>query len=294
MKNMTVKVSGLAIAMLLALPAISMAQGTGQSSGMGQGSGQMGTPPNKQQAPPDTKQASPATPAAPVLDPKEEADFKKVSTMQMSKPDDVAKAGESFAKTYPKSNHLETVYSILAAAYMQIGDENNMFKYGRMTLTANPNNIDGLAVMTVATARKIDPDQRADAAAKEKQVEDWSGRCINTLQGLIKPDGVTDADFARSRDGKMAMCYSGLGQTQLFEGKLADAVKDLSMATKLEGSTPDPVDLYLLGMALSANKQYPEAVTAFQQCVKDTDQRMVPLCQEQLGNAKKDAAKAPK
>lgn len=287
MKNLTVKVSGLAIAMLLAMPAISMAQSMGQSSGMG--SSGMGNPPAQQtqQPPPDSKQAAPATPAAPVLDPKEEADFKKVSTMQMSKPDDVAKAGEAFAKAYPKSNHLETVYSILAGAYMQIGDENNMFKYGAMTLRMNKDNIDALAVMSVATARKIDPDQKADAAMKEKNVEDWSGRCISALQTLPKPDGVSDADFARSRDGKMAMCYSGLGQTVLFEGRVADAVKDLSMATKLEGSTPDPVDLYLLGMALMNNKQYPEAVTVFQQCVKDTDQRMVPMCQEQMGNAKK-------
>jgi len=283
MKNITVKGSGLAIAMLLALPAISMAQGMGQSQGMGAGSGQMGTPPNQAQP----AQQNPPSAAAPALDVKEEDAFKKLSGLQTAKPEDVTRNGEAFVKTFPKSNHLETVYSILASAYMQEGDENNMFKYGRLTLQANPNNVDGLAVMSVATARKIDPENHPDAAAKEKQVEDWSGRCITSLQSVTKPDGVSDADFARSRDGKLAMCYSGLGQTVLFEGKLGEAVKDLTKATQLEGSTPDPVDLYLLGMALMNNKQYPEAVTAFQQCLKDTDQRMVPLCQEQIGNAKK-------
>nr|HEV7954222.1 tetratricopeptide repeat protein [Candidatus Acidoferrales bacterium] len=285
MKNMTVKGSGLAIAMLLALPVISMAQGMGQSQGqgMGTGSGQMGTPPNQQQP---AQQATPAT-AAPALDAKEEDAYKKLSSMQTAKPEEVIRNGEAFTKAFPKSNHLETVYSILASAYMQVGDENNMFKYGHLTLVANPNNVDGLAVMSVATARKIDPDNHPDAAKKEKDVEDWSGRCISSLQSLTKPEGVSDADFARSRDGKLAMCYSGLGQTVLFEGKVGEAVKDLTKATQLEGSTPDPVDLYLLGMALMTNKQYPEAVTAFQQCMKDTDQRMVPLCQEQLGNAKK-------
>jgi hypothetical protein len=293
MKNLTVKVSGLAIAMLLAMPAISMAQSMGQTSGMGSG---MSTPPNQQtqQAPPpDSKQAAPATPAAPVLDPKEEAAFKGVSSMQMSKPEDVAKAGEAFAKAYPKSNHLETIYSILAAAYMQLGDDNNMFKYGRMTLQLNKDNIDALAVMSVATARKIDPDNRPDALQKEKNVEDWSARCISTLQALVKPDNVTDADFARSRDGKLAMCYSGLGQTYLFEGKTPDAVKVLSTGVKLEGTAPDPVDLYLLGMAYQGNHQFTEAVTVFQQCVKDTDQRMVPICTDQLNKAK-EAAKSGK
>jgi tetratricopeptide (TPR) repeat protein len=283
MKNMTVKASGLAVAMLLALPVISMAQGMGQGMG-GTGTGQMGAPPT-QQSPATQQQTPPA--AAPQMDVKEEDAFKKVSSMQSAKPEDVAKAGGDFAKAFPKSNHLETIYSIMAGAYMQMGDDNNMFKYGTLTLNLNPNNIDGLAVMSVATARKIDPDNRAEATMKEKKVEEWGGRCITALQNLTKPDGVTDADFARSRDGKMAMCYSGLGQTYLFEGKVSEAVKDLSNATKLEGSLPDPVDLYLLGMALMGNKQYPEAVTAFQQCVKDTDQRMVPLCQEQMGNAKK-------
>jgi hypothetical protein len=282
MKNMTVKGSGLAIAMLLALPVISMAQGMSQQ-GMGSGSGQMGTPPN--QAQPAQQNTPSAAPAAP--DQKEEESFKKLTSLQTAKPEDVIRNGEAFTKAFPKSNHLETVYSILAGAYMQVGDENNMFKYGRLTLTANPNNVDGLAVMSVATARKIDPDNHPAATKMEKDVEEWSGRCITSLQSLTKPEGVSDADFARSRDGKLAMCYSGLGQTVLFEGKVGEAVKDLTKATQLEGSTPDPVDLFLLGMALMDNKQYPEAVTAFQQCIKDTDQRMVPMCQEQMGNAKK-------
>lgn len=292
MKNMTVKATGLAIAMMFALPAISMAQtmgqSTGQSSGMGQSSGQMSTPPNQQQAPPDTKQAAPATPAAPgALDPKEEEAFKKVSTMTMSKPDEVAKAGESFAKTYPKSNHLETVYSILATAYMQLNDQKNLMKYGNETLRMNPNNIDGLAVMTVSTARTIDPAQKMDASNKEKQVDDWGGKCVKALQELIKPDNVTDADFARSRDGKMAMCYSGLGLAAYNEGKVADAVKDFSMATKLEGPQADPVDLFLLGVSLTTNKQYPEAMTALQACIKDGDPGMTPRCQDQLNETKK-------
>src|ERR1039458_10057204 len=173
MKNMTVKATGFAIAMLLALPVISMAQGMGQqgmgqSQGMGTSSGQMGTPPNQQQQPPpDTKQTPPAT--APALNPDEEKAIKSMRGMQSSDPKDVTKAGETFIKTYPKSNYLETVYSILTAAYMQLGEEANMFKYGRLTLQMNKDNIDGLAVMTVATARKIDLDQKSDAAMKEKQ-----------------------------------------------------------------------------------------------------------------------------
>jgi tetratricopeptide (TPR) repeat protein len=289
MKNMTVKVPGLAMAMLLALPAISMAQSmgqsSGQSSGMGQSSGQMSAPPNKQQAPPETKQAAPAAPAS-GLDPKEEEAFKKVSTMQMSKPEEVVKAGEGFAKAYPKSNHLETVYSILATAYMQMNDQKNLMKYGNETLRMNPNNIDGLAVMTVSTARTIDPAQKMDASNKEKQVDDWGAKCVKALQELIKPDSVSDADFARSRDGKMAMCYSGLGLSAYNEGKVADAVKDFSMATKLEGAQPDPVDLFLLGVALTGTKQYPEATTALQACIKDGDPGMTPRCQEQLNEVK--------
>jgi hypothetical protein len=286
MKNMTMKVSGMAMAVLFALPVISMAQSMGSSAGMGSG---MSAPPNQQtqQPPQDNKQAAPATPAAPVLDAKEEEAFKKVSGMTMAKPDEVAKAGESFTKAYPKSNHLETVYSILATAYMQLNDQNNLMKYGRMTLEKNPNNVDGLAVMTVSTARMIDPAQKTDAAKKEAQVDEWGRKCISALQGLIKSEGVSDADFARSRDGKMAMCYSGLGLSAYNEGKVADAVTDFSMATKLESPQADPVDLFLLGVSLTTNKQYPEAMTALQACIKDGDPNMTSRCQEQLNEAKK-------
>jgi tetratricopeptide (TPR) repeat protein len=293
MKNTSVKALGLAIAVLLVIPAVSMAQTMG--SGMGSNeNGRMSASPNQQgqTPPPDAKPATPA--AAPVVNPEEEAAFKKLKAMPPTTDPKVLVQGyESFVSKYPKSGYLDTAYAMLAASYMQLEDPDKMFAYGNKALATNPNNVEALAVMTMATARTIDPGQKADAAAKEQKVETWGHQCLETLGKVTKPEYMTDADFSKTRDGKLAMCHSGLGLADLNEGKNGEAVKEFSAATKLEaqeGQAPDPVDLFLLGVALSNTKQYNDAMTAFQQCIKDTDQRMAPRCQEQLNETKKAAA----
>lgn len=291
------KFLGLVAATLIVLPAASWAQGMG-SQGMGGG---MASPPSQQpqqqqgqQGQTGQKPATPAAaPTAPVPSPAEEAAWKKLSNTSSTDASAVAKEAEDFLKKYnadptKPSLYADRVYAELAAAYMQLpGEQDKMFAALRQSLTLNQNNVDALALMSMANSRRIKADQ-PNAAAVETATEAMAKHGIELLTAVQKPDGISDTDFARNRDEKLAMCHSGLGRVEQLQGKDADAAQEFAMAVKLE-TPPDPVDQYLLGISLLDSKQASGAVTAFQDCLKDPGP-MMQGCTGGLAEAKKAAA----
>jgi tetratricopeptide (TPR) repeat protein len=269
---------------------------TVSSQGMG---GQMAPPPNQQsQTQGQQGQAKPATPApaAPTTSPAEEAAWKKLSTTTSTDASEVAKDGEDFLKKFNSdpakpSIYADKVYGQLAAAYMQLNEPDKMFAALRKALDINPDNIEALAIMSMAGSRRIDP-KAPNAPDKEKATEAMARRGIELLNALQKPDSMTDAVFTTSRDEQLAMCHSGLGRVDQLEGKPVEAAQEFAMAVKLE-TPPDAVDEFLLGVSLSDSKQFGAAVSAFTDCLKDPGP-MKEMCTNALSEAKKAAASAPK
>ncbi len=285
MKTM-MKTLGLALATMIVLPAASMAQGMGQ-----QGSG-MGT--NKQQNPPPTtgqagQQATP--PATPAIDPAEEAAFKKAIAVGATDPKAVAQQGEDFMKKYPNSRYATQIYALMASAYMQMNDPVNAMADGLKSLDKYADNVDALSVLAVVMSRQYNPGQQPDAQEKLQQAEKYARTGIDQLTALQKPTDQTDADFTKMRDAKLAMCYSGLGLVEYKENKSTDAALQFAEAVKRE-IPPDPVDQYLLGVALMDTKQYAGAVATFQDCLKDP-LKMKDLCESGLKEAKQKLATQP-
>jgi Flp pilus assembly protein TadD len=102
---------------------------------------------------------------------------------------------------------------------------------------------------------------------------------------------MTDEQFARARDEKLAMCHSALGLADLDQNKAVEATQEFTEALKLE-ATPDPVDQYLLGMTLMQQNQFAPAQTAFESCAKPGT-AMSERCKQQADTAKKQAAAKP-
>src|SRR5579863_4934920 len=91
------KTLGLVLATAIVLPAASWAQGMGQQqgSGAGMGANKQNPPATGQQGQAGQQQAAPATPpAAPKIDPAEEAAFKKLTTAPTLDPKSAALNGE--------------------------------------------------------------------------------------------------------------------------------------------------------------------------------------------------------
>jgi len=298
MKSSTPKFLSLACVAALILPAACMAQGMGQqqqgmgNQGMGQNS-QMSQPPNQQNQQGQAQQ-KPATPATPTVNPAEEAAWKKLASPSTDA-NAVVKEAEDFLKKYntppAKSVYADRVYGLLAHAYMQEGEDDKMFGALRAALDVNPDNVEALSLQAMARSRRIkssDP----HAAEVEQGVTELAQHGIEVLNAIQKPEGLSDADFQRTKNEELAMCHSALGRVAQLQGKPSDAATEFQTAVSLE-TPPDAVDEYLLGMSLMDGKQYAGAVTALQGCLKDPGP-MKDLCTDQLAAAKKAAASAPK
>lgn len=280
------KTLGLALASLMVLSGTSAAQGMGQQQGAGTGMGA------SKQNPPTTGQqgqaAAPATPpAAPKIDPEEEKGFKALTSVTTANPKEVAQKCEDFMKKYPDSRYATQIFALEASAYMQMNDSAKAQEYGRKSLEKYPYNVDALAVMSVVLSRSYDASQPG-AAQKLADAEKYARTGIDQLTSLQKPTDQVEADFNKMRDSKLAMCYSALGLVEYDQNKSTEAALQFSEAIKRE-NPPEPVDQYLLGMALMDTKQYAGAVTAFQDCLKDPGP-MQKACENQLAVAKKNAS----
>jgi tetratricopeptide (TPR) repeat protein len=251
-----------------------------QAQGQQQQQGQQGA--QGQQSPP---------PAAPAVDPAEEAAYKQVTSNTVTDPKAVVAAGEDFLKKYPNSRYVGFVYARLTSAYYTLGDADKMIADGNKALELIPDNVDVLAIMAVATSRRIDPSQ-LDADQKMRATETYAKNGIMLMNQLQKPADANEEQWNHARDEKLAMCYSALGLVYLHRNSATEAVQALTEATKLE-NPPDPVDQYLLGVSLKATKDYANAITVLDACAKQ-DGPMQPRCKQELESVKKAAANVPK
>lgn len=233
---------------------------------------------------------APAQPAAPPVDPKEEAAYKQFANIPGNDAKSLVNSGESFIQTYPNSRYNGVVYSRLTNAYMQIGDDKKMFEAGDKALAVIPDNVDVLPALAMAYSRRIDAGAM-DADQKLRKVETYANSGILLLNQLQKPANA-GPEWDRSRDLKLAWCHSALGLADYDRQKYTESVQQFTEAIKLGGSDPDPVDQYLLGMAFVGNKDFTNAVPALDACSKD--QQLGPTCQKARDDAKKKASGQPK
>jgi tetratricopeptide (TPR) repeat protein len=250
--------------------------------------GKPGGAPAGQQNPPAAGQQE--QPAAPKLNPEEEAEYKK---FLQTKPDDaqaLVKAGEEFLKKFPESRYRESIYSRLTGAYMRLGDENKMVESGEKALQLNPDDVDVLPLMAMALPRRFDPN---DISSEQLLVraQNYAQHAIELLQKLPKPASLTDEQFTRARNEKLAMCHSGLGLVSYYQNNVPRMASELEQALQLEAE-PDAVDEFLLGFAYTRLGRYSDAVTQLERCSAQQTP-MQQRCKTLLEQVKKLAQQQP-
>ncbi|SRR5712692_1078389 len=236
----------------------------GQGSGPGQEK-----PPNPPaqkdgQTTPPAKPASPADSSPPPVNAEEEAAYKALFEMKGTDFQRQIQMGEEFLKKYPDSRYRESVYSRLANAYLSVGDVDKMLAAGEKALELKKEDVDVMALMAFVLPRRTNP-SALDGNRKLVKAEGYAKQTIELLAAMPKPANLTDEDFSKAKNEKLSMCHSGLGLVYYYRQKYAEAVPEFEQATHL-ASSPDPVDFYLLGLALNAEKRFSDAATAFGRC----------------------------
>lgn len=276
---------GLAVFVLMAVLA------TGST--LAQQAGQQPPPP---QQPPQQPGQTATPPATPPVNQEEEDAYKAFYEAKGSDPVAIIAAGEGFLKKFPESRYRESVYSRLAQAYLNSDDPQKLEKLAvaaEKALQLNPDNVDVLSVYSYSMLRRFDPNA-LDAEQKLNKAETTAKHGIELLNSMQKPAAITDEDFARAKNEKLAMCRSGLGLAYLHRQRYTDATTELEQATTLI-SNPDPTDLWLLALVYQGSKRYQEAAGAFGRC-SEIEWPWKDRCKTNAANAKKmaDQAGAPK
>jgi tetratricopeptide (TPR) repeat protein len=232
---------------------------------------------------------APATSAPGPEDPAESAAYKAFLAAHAPDPTAQIKLGEDFAKKYPSSRHLTSVYSALALDYLSQGDSDKMVAVAQKAIAIDPDNVDALSLTVWGMSRTVDPGD-PNAASEFAMLENYGHHAIVLIATMPKPAGLDDAAFTAAKNDNLSMCHSGLGLIDLKLGKNDEAVIEMTQALAL-AATPDPVDYYLLGTAYETVGRYDDAVDTFTKCAAAGS--MQDRCKAGIEDAKKQKLLAP-
>jgi tetratricopeptide (TPR) repeat protein len=209
-----------------------------------------------------TAQAAPVVPPTP----QEEADFKAFSAVPQNDIDKRIPLAEQFLQKYPQSQYRPAMYQTLVSGYLAKQEVPKMIEVGEKEIALNPNDTPILGLMGQTLARTLNP-KAPDALAQLNKAELYSKRAIEVTPTLTKPAELTDEQFNNAKNNALEMAYSGLGLVYLQKGQYDQAIPTLEQSLKTDNHTePDPVNLYLLGLANEKASHFDAAVAAFTKC----------------------------
>ncbi|MGC1188795.1 MAG: VWA domain-containing protein [Candidatus Acidiferrales bacterium] len=207
-----------------------------------------------------------AKPAAPVVTPEmqEEANFNAI--LAATDPNEQIRLSEDFLQKHPASRFAGPVSTRLVEAYYSKNDWTGFYAAATTTLAKNPDDVDILVLTGWVVAHLYDPDE-SGAAAKYDQAESYLKHAMRIIPGLLKPAGLTDEQFAAYKATEMLRAHSGLGLVEFRLKDYGSSVQELQQAT-LGPASPEPADLWALGIGLEQIKRYTDATDAFERCGK--------------------------
>jgi tetratricopeptide (TPR) repeat protein len=236
---------------------------------------QGGTNPNKvvdmeaqqqqdQQMKQSTLEGNQQQPAAPKVDPAEEAAYKAFFDAGPSAPDTRIQLGNDFLAKYPMSVYAESVYSGLVQAYFAKQDWKDFDAEADKGLAAFPDDVNMLAITGWVIPHVFDP-TAPDAAAKLEKAEKDEKHAIDLIGTMQKPAALTDDQFTQSKAQVLGEAHSGLGLVYFREQKWGDSVTELQQSTQAS-ATPDPTDYFVLGLDFDHQNRYSDAADAYTKC----------------------------
>ncbi len=144
---------------------------------------------------------------------------------------------EAFLVQYPSSVMKDDALEVLMGAYQQTGNQSKVKETANRLLAADPNNVRALVVLAY--------DERG--AQKWADAKAHAERGLQALPNMPKPDGVSDADFAKQKEqlAEALESFAGFSALQLKDN--ATAEKDLRAVVEADPNSVD--NIYPLALA---------------------------------------------
>src|SRR6267378_285489 len=226
--------------------------------------------PNKDQKPADSGSTLEIPTNQPPVNAEEDAAAKAFQAMPNTDLPKKIAAGEDFLKKYPDSRYRTVIYSALVVEYIQTNNSDKAVEIGDKEVALKPDDVQTMAVLSRTMTRAMS----ANTPEPEKRLakaETYAKRAIEITPTLPKPEGMPDQTFVLAKNQTLTMAHSGLGLVYLRRGKFNDAIPELEQSLKVDPNPePDPVNLYLLGMANEKASHFDDAAIAFNKCATIT------------------------
>src|SRR5258708_4841165 len=160
-----------------------------------------------------------------------------IAAYNTTDPGQKAAAMEAFVKQYPQSVMLSEAMETALAGYQRASNIPKVVEMAKRLLGVNPNNVNALAIVT-AVDRALATDGKPDAL-KEGCASAQTG--LQQLPNWAKPEGASDADFAKLRS-QMSNILNGMAGFSALQAKdYPGPVKSLPKPYPLDPPTPtDP------------------------------------------------------
>src|SRR5437588_4257483 len=181
-----------------------------------------------------------AAPAAPqqkkeIKDPAEYNAY--VGAVQQTDPASKVSGLEAFLTQYPNSVMKEDALELLMGAYQQTGNSAKMLDAANRLLAVNPDNARALVLLAY----------NERAAQKWTDAKQHAERGLQALSKMNKPEGVSEADFAKQKTQLSALLNSVAGFSALQLKDYASAQKYLRPA--VEGDPNNVENVYPLALS---------------------------------------------
>lgn len=144
---------------------------------------------------------------------------------------------EAFLVQYPNSVMKEDALDLLMGAYQQTGNQAKVIDAANRLLTVNPNNVRALALLAYLER----------AGQKWADAKQHAERGLQALPNMPKPDGTSDADFAKQKAQLGALLSSVAGFSALQLKDYPSAQKYLRAAVEADPNNVENV--YPLALA---------------------------------------------
>jgi VWFA-related protein len=193
-----------------------------------------------------------------------EAAFKAIQTATDA--DQQIRLSQDFLQTNATSQLAEPVSNLLVAAYYAKQDWNDFFATANTALAKYPDDADVLVLFGWVTAHMYDPNDSA-AAVKLDQAQSYLKHAIAVIATMPQAAGLTADQFAAHKNSTLLLAHRALGLVDLHLRDFADSVAELQLVT--QGATsPNPADLWELGIGLQQLNRYADAAAAFGKCAQ--------------------------
>jgi tetratricopeptide (TPR) repeat protein len=204
-------------------------------------SSQQAAPPQSQPAAPQSTAPAASTPAAAPAQKKEIKDIAEynayVNALQQKDPTAKISGLEAFVVTYPNSVMKEDALELLMRTYQQVGNQAKVIDAANRLLVVNPNNVNALVLLAY----------NEKASQKWADAEQNAEKGLQNLPNMPKPDGMSDADFAKQKAQEGALLDSMAGFSALQLKDFPSAQKYLRAAVEADPANVENV--YPLALA---------------------------------------------